>query len=110
MNSNTGLSVGERKHLQQCIQDILTTPVGTRVMRREYGSDLFKWIDAPVNRATMIGIIAATATALKRWEPRLKLERVQVKKVDKTGKIEMLLQGKYLPEKKPILIDGIVIS
>ena len=109
MNSNSGLSLRERDHLQQSIRDILTTPIGTRVMRREYGSNVFQWIDAPGNRGTIIGIIAATAEALGRWETRLKLERVQVKRLGKDGRIELRLQGEYLPDNKPITVDGIVL-
>ena len=109
MNSATGLSLSERRHLQQSIQDILTTPVGTRVMRREYGSDLFQWIDAPSSRGTTVGIIAAIAKALRRWETRLKLERVQVKQLTQGGRIELLLQGHYLPNNKPVTIEGLVL-
>lgn len=28
----------ELDHIRQSVQDILTTPIGTRIMRREYGS------------------------------------------------------------------------
>lgn len=78
----TGLSRTEatlleaNAHLAQSIGDILTTPVGTRVMRREYGSDLPRLIDAPLNGETLIDVYAAVAEALDRWEPRLTLLRV----------------------------------
>jgi hypothetical protein len=32
-------------HLKQSIIDILTTPIGSRVMRRDYGSRLFELVD-----------------------------------------------------------------
>lgn len=38
MNSHTGLSISEVEHIRQSVRDILVTPVGSRVMRREYGS------------------------------------------------------------------------
>lgn len=38
MNSETGKTISGIEHLKQSIVDILTTPVGTRVMRRDYGS------------------------------------------------------------------------
>ena len=38
MNSQTGLSISEVEHIRQSVRDILVTPVGSRVMRREYGS------------------------------------------------------------------------
>ena len=34
MNSQTGLSISEIKHIRQSVRDILVTPIGSRVMRR----------------------------------------------------------------------------
>ena len=45
MNSQTGLSIAEVEHIRQSVRDILVTPVGSRVMRREYGSLLSALID-----------------------------------------------------------------
>lgn len=36
-------------HIRQLMSDILQTPVGYRVIRREYGSLIFKLIDRPQN-------------------------------------------------------------
>ena len=35
MNRNTGRAVAGLEHLRQSVADILTTPVGSRVMRRD---------------------------------------------------------------------------
>ncbi len=80
-------------HLSQSIADILTTPMGTRVMRRDYGSDLPLLIDAPMNGETMIDLFAATADALDRWEPRFTLRRVQVPDATAGGKLSLYLTG-----------------
>ena len=76
MDAATGVALAGDAHLAQSIGDILSTPIGTRVMRRDYGSMLFELIDAPLNAATKILLFAATALALRRWEPRLLLTRV----------------------------------
>lgn len=78
MSRHTGQGVDDPTHLAQSITDILTTPIGSRVMRRDYGSDLPRLIDAPINGETMVDIFAATAEALDRWEPRLKLSHVEI--------------------------------
>ena len=78
LNKASGEAIADLEHLRQSISDILTTPLGTRVMRRDYGSRLFDLIDAPINNQTLVDIYAATAEALRKWEPRLKLERVRV--------------------------------
>lgn len=80
-------------HLSQSITDILTTPIGTRVMRRDYGSDLPLLIDAPMNGETMVDLFAATADALDRWEPRFTLRRVQVSEASAGGTLALTLTG-----------------
>ncbi|MEW7978507.1 MAG: GPW/gp25 family protein [Candidatus Sedimenticola endophacoides] len=51
MHAITGQHLAGEAHLRQSIIDILTTPLGTRVMRRDYGSRLFELVDAPINRS-----------------------------------------------------------
>lgn len=88
MSRNTGLSLSsEADQIRQSIQDILTTPIGSRVMRRTYGSLLPKMIDAPFNEITRLQLYAATATALIQWENRINLESIS---------IEVLEQGKFM--------------
>lgn len=78
MDRQTGRKITGDAHLAQSIADILTTPKGTLVMLRDYGSDLPDIIDQPINGETLIDVYQATAEALDLWEPRLKLERVQI--------------------------------
>ncbi len=78
MDRRTGETLGGDAHLAQSIADILTTPVGSRVMRRDYGSRIPDLIDAPLNGETIVLVYAAAAEALARWEPRLKLLRMSV--------------------------------
>ena len=51
INTNTGRSISGKAHLRQSIADILSTPIGSRVMRRNYGSHLFDLIDQAANDA-----------------------------------------------------------
>ncbi len=46
MNRSDGLTVTDLEHISQSIGDILRTPVGSRVMRRDYGSLLASMIDS----------------------------------------------------------------
>jgi phage baseplate assembly protein W len=110
VNSRTGKALGGMDHLKQSITDILTTPLGTRVMRREYGSRLFELIDAPINASTIIDIVSATADALATWEPRIIVERVQVDDADQTGKLALTISAKYLPDGQPIKLEGILLN
>jgi phage baseplate assembly protein W len=78
MNAMNGQFIGALAHIRQSLTDILTTPIGSRVMRRNYGSDVPELIDQPLNGATQLRIYAATAYAIQRWEPRLRLSGVQL--------------------------------
>lgn len=77
-HATTGQALAGNAHLGQSIADILMTPLGSRVMRREYGSLLPELIDQPFNDATRLRLYGATALALMRWEPRIRLIRVQL--------------------------------
>lgn len=109
MNGKTGKHLGGIAHLKQSIQDILTTPVGTRVMRREYGSRLPELVDAPTNPETILDIYGATAEALNRWEPRFRLESVSLSSTD-GGSVLLDMVGEYLPDGKRVTLDGIIVT
>lgn len=78
MSRSAGRALSELDHLRQSVADILTTPIGSRVMRREYGSQLHELIDQPFNDVTRLRAYVASATALMHWEPRIRLTRVQI--------------------------------
>ncbi len=76
MNASTGKALSGIDHIRQSIRDILTTPIGTRVMRRDYGSEIPELLDQPDNGATRVRLYAATVAALLKWEPRIRVTRV----------------------------------
>ncbi|MBV4534859.1 MULTISPECIES: GPW/gp25 family protein [Pseudomonas] len=95
MDRRSGQPLAGIAHLRQSIDDILTTPLGSRRMRPEYGSQLRRYVDMPVNEGWKSAVQAEVARALGRWEPRLKLERVKVVAV-LDGQVSLLLSGRYL--------------
>ncbi len=97
------------QHLRQSVHDILSTPIGTRVHRRDYGSDIPRLIDRPVNAATIVDIYAAAAKALHRWEPRLKLSRIRLSTAA-PGRVELSIEGEYRPDGRAIRLDGLVVG
>ncbi|GFN47421.1 GPW/gp25 family protein [Candidatus Regiella insecticola] len=137
-NALNGKPLSGLDHLRQSVKDILTTPIGARVMRRDYGSELFRLIDAPLNDEILVRLYAATAEALALWEPRLRLLRVQV--VDpngqhrinnalrkqsiavsdggirsapdstKLGRVTLCIEGIYLPDEQRITLNGISLN
>ncbi|MBV4501235.1 GPW/gp25 family protein [Pseudomonas shirazensis] len=95
MDRRTGQPLAGIAHLRQSIEDILSTPLGSRRMRPEYGSQLRRYVDLPVNEGWKSAVQAEVARALGRWEPRLQLERVKVIAVI-GGQVSMSLRGRYL--------------
>ncbi|WFZ84298.1 GPW/gp25 family protein [Citrobacter freundii] len=76
MNRNTGQSISDTEHISQSMRDILLTPVGSRVMRREYGSLMSALIDMPQNPALRLQIMVACYSAIQKWEPRIRLTAI----------------------------------
>lgn len=97
MNAETGRELTGLEHLKQSIADILNTPIGSRVMRRDYGSRLFELIDAPFNDITRLQLLAATATALMQWEDRISIEFISIDPID---------QGKFILDLSLIKLDN----
>ena len=109
MNASTGTALSGNAHLAQSIADILSTPLGSRVMRRDYGSRLFELIDAPINRSTLLEIYAATAEAIAKWEPRFRLQKV-VAASAAPGVVVLDMTGEYLPDGQVVTLDGIEVK
>lgn len=73
MNVTTGKRLEGIEHIRQSVADIITTPMGSRVMRRDYGSLVPELLDMPMNDALLMQVYAATVIAVTRWEPRIKI-------------------------------------
>lgn len=65
----------ELADIVQSVQTIITTPVGSRIRRRAFGSRLFDLIDSPATPAGSLRVIAAAADAVERWESRVRVLR-----------------------------------
>lgn len=83
--------LSEKMSISQSIEDILTTPVGSRVMRREYGSLLPFLIDQPTNDAVILQLYSAIYVALLRWEDRINIEKIAIEQLEQ-GKLVLYLE------------------
>ncbi len=102
MNRSGGRAVEGIEHLRQSIGDILSTPIGSRIARRTYGSLLPELIDQPDNGTTRVRMCAATAGALMRWEPRIRVSRITLERGDRPGQVLLDLAGLYIPRSGPV--------
>lgn len=108
VSASTGKALDGLAHLRQSIADILSTPLGSRVMRRDYGSRLFELVDAPMNRGTIAQLYAATVDALTIWEPRITVSSVRAESV-KAGRVTLTVVATLVESGEPITLDGIVV-
>jgi phage baseplate assembly protein W len=63
--------------LRQAIAIILLTRKGSDPLRPAFGSDIWRYIDHPIDRARP-HLVREVVEAIRRWEPRVKVERVTV--------------------------------
>lgn len=92
MHATTGRAIVGLPHIRQSLINILTTSIGSRLMRRRYGSEVPELIDQPMNGATQLRIYAAVAHAVMLWEPRIRLTSLQLDH-DKPGAATLTLEG-----------------
>jgi phage baseplate assembly protein W len=105
MNRHTGGAMSTREHIAQSITDVLTTRIGTRIMRREYGSLVPDLIDEPFNDVTRLRVYAATALAVMRWEPRVRLSHVHLLGADLQGRAVLDLHGSLIDTHEPLSLS-----
>ncbi|MET0465319.1 MAG: GPW/gp25 family protein [Chitinophagaceae bacterium] len=97
MSRETGKDITEFNHLLQSVVDILTTPIGSRIDAPEYGANIFELFDRPMGPQWIALANYYAVIALDRWEPRLKILKIQYKMVNsKAGRIVIDLWGAYL--------------
>lgn len=63
--------------LHQCIYNILSTQKGSDVLRPEFGSNHFDYIDQPFDIAVP-NIVREIFVALQKWEKRIEVQAVNV--------------------------------
>jgi phage baseplate assembly protein W len=94
MDQLTGAAISGDADIAQSVARILSTRIGTRLMRRNFGSRLPELQDTPLTPRNAILWIAATAGALRRWEDRIKVERVSVSmNQGGQGRLEIIITG-----------------
>ncbi len=87
--------VSDSVEIEESIQLILGTAYGERPMRPEFGSGIHEHVFAPAD-GTTAGLIAKDVRAsLRRWEPRIDVERVTVS-VDDMDAPRLLIDIEYV--------------
>lgn len=84
--------------IAQSINRILRTPLGSRVMRPEFGSRLYELRDREFNDEFRLNATRFTYEAIKRSEPRVKVKRVICEIEPNSGKLilKIYIEGEMI--------------
>src|SRR4051812_19116410 len=84
-------------HCIQSIWDIITTRIGTRVMRLEYGGEVPALLDRPGNALVLASWYGAITTALIKWEPGFQISSFSLEGAGPDGHYTLLISGLFYP-------------
>lgn len=111
MGRVTGALVDDVNHLKGSIIDILTTPLGTRVMLPDYGSRLLYLVDRPINALFLMDVYAAVIEALTKWEPRFLVANITANVENiANGQVIFDLKGFYLINGSPMTLQNLSVN
>jgi phage baseplate assembly protein W len=97
IDARTGQLITGWPHVVQSVGIILTTRLGDRAMRRHVGAVTAALLGQLVNRESMIRLLQSIAVALDLFEPRFRVRRVTPVRIERTGRVEIHIEGEYLP-------------
>lgn len=108
INAVTGRRIEGLEAVRQYARDILLTPLGSRVLLREYGSRVYDLLDRPASAALLAEIQSEAAAALERWLPEVRLRRVRARLSDpaREGGIEIEIDGEWRGGRSGALAEG----
>jgi Bacteriophage baseplate protein W len=70
--------VSREREIEEAIRLILGTSPGERPMRPEFGCRIHEYVFSPADSATATALGNEVRSALRRWEPRIDVEEVDV--------------------------------
>jgi phage baseplate assembly protein W len=86
--------VAREREIEEAIRLVLGTSPGERPMRPEFGCRIHDYVFASADGATASAIAAEVREAIRRWEPRVDVEDVQVS-FDARDAAVMYIEIKY---------------
>ena len=107
MHQDTGKILTGVEYLRQSIWRVLSTPLGERIMRPDFGSRLPELVDSPFNPSNRLAMEAATSDALARWEPTFELDEVEIEMYE-VGVVLINLKGAF--QQQEIFLSNIRVS
>ena len=94
---STGVTLVGWAAVAQNIREGLLTDFGTRVMREYFGSLVPRALGRNISPETALGLTASIAAFMDVFEPRYKVTKAMPVSIDRSGSLEIKLEGEYRP-------------
>ena len=98
IDRKTGKLLSGFDHVKQSIELIVKTRLRTRVMLRDFGSELPDLVDYPGHERWAMRLYVSVAVGIAQWEPRFELTQLRLVDVNRNGQVELEILGVYHPE------------
>lgn len=82
---------GGHNNLEESIEIILSTKIGERVYRPNFGCRLGDLVFAPLNAQTLLMIRIYVEEALLRWEPRIEIDGIFTEPDPLGGRVNIII-------------------
>lgn len=90
---NPIMMVEEEEDIRQSLQIILSTRLGERIMRSDFGTNLYNMVYHNMDLTARTQLRAAIEKAVLYWEPRITLNNVSFDtSEERSGKLSILLE------------------
>lgn len=101
IDRRTGRVLTDFDHVIQSLEVLLTTHLGSRVMRRVYGAEVPRLLGNNIVPSTPLRFATAIHVAVGLWEPRFALKQVTFPQTTpegiRAGRLGIALYGQYRP-------------
>ena len=97
ISRENGKPLTEIEHIKQSLADLISTPIGSRIMRRDYGTQLANLIDQPTSESLYLKCYSTIYIAVLRWEPRIEISKIFISSQE---------QGKQVLDIEGVLIQS----
>ena len=97
VNAETGAVLDGFDHVQQSINTVITTPVGSRVMREWFGNPGLRLLGENMTQADILRWFATVWAILDLFEPRFRIKQIQVNDLGRDGVADFTIDGEYRP-------------
>jgi phage baseplate assembly protein W len=89
--------------IAQCLYVIITTVKGSDPLRADFGSDVYQYIDKPLDEIRP-SLIYSLTDAIQQWEPRIKVKKI-TPSVSNGTMAEILIEAEVIASASQITIN-----